>query len=907
MKKTLCWLLLTAFAVTTLFAQGSGQLNQKIESIIQELKSSRERGFSLLPLETSLADLQQRDQHLKIFLDLPFGFLENELDDLIVDEITEELVSPLSEFHIHHVSILARDRQGHFKELSRFFQDDFVPLMAYVPNEDPVKMREGRVTSKNLQLSNNAKAYGALNGKTVWLSAGHGWQYSSRNRDFCTQRRNSFGVVEDFASIEFVNYHLLKYLQQAGANVWTVRERDMNKNELIINNDDGRPHYVEQGKWYTSRSRGYKGSSYRYAISKKRNTATASFVATIPESGLYWVSVHFVNGLNRSVDTRYQIHHAGGISEVSINQEIHGNTWVYLGQFYFEKSGVAKVVLRNESYESGQAVIADAVRFGGGIGDTPDCQSGRKSREPRFEMASKYYASFQGYPGCSNDVVTRPRYAEWELAKGNSSEKKNAVYVSIHTNGSGGSGTESYIHNYRPVKGSKSLQHHIHREMIKDIRSQWDSRWPNRGEKAADFGELRNLRTMPGVLIELGFHDHPGDARALTTPAFRQLSARSIYKGIVRYFAQKAGVRPVFLPETPTHLTAENKSLGRVSLQWRAPKYGGALGSPATKYKVFISQHGRAFADHRITTQTQFSFSNLLPGTTYYFRVVAVNEGGESFPSPVVAVRTPDPDQESAHYLLVDGVDRLDRSQAIVVYEAAPRFAPLGKVRRLFLEQMNDFSYSTEHASALESAGISFDGTVNEAVSLRSIDLKNYDGVDWILGRESTENETLNATERALLKSYLDRGGRLLISGSEIGYHLSEKGADRSFYQQYLKAHYRGDNANASRFIGRNHSIFRGLNGHFKNNSYFAYPINSPDYLLPTRGGEALFKYSNGKTAAIGYNGQFGLVHFAFPLEMIADQELRNEIFFRSLEYLHPPHIRNREKQQRPEIANIRN
>ena len=53
---------------------------------------------------------------------------------------------------------------------------------------------------------------------------------------------------------------------------------------------------------------------------------------------------------------------------VSISQEVHGMTWRYLGEYYFETCTGGHVTLVNKSSDTGQAVIADAVRFGGGMG-----------------------------------------------------------------------------------------------------------------------------------------------------------------------------------------------------------------------------------------------------------------------------------------------------------------------------------------------------------------------------------------------------------------------------------------------------------------------------------------------------------------------------------------------------------
>ena len=51
--------------------------------------------------------------------------------------------------------------------------------------------------------------------------------------------------------------------------------------------------------------------------------------------------------------------------------------------------------------------------------------------------------------------------------------------------------------------------------MISDLRAAWDPGWVNRGQKSSNLGELRELSTMPGVLLEIAFHDSASDADAL--------------------------------------------------------------------------------------------------------------------------------------------------------------------------------------------------------------------------------------------------------------------------------------------------------------------------------------------------------------------------------------------------------
>jgi hypothetical protein len=191
------------------------------------------------------------------------------------------------------------------------------------------------------------------------------------------------------------------------------------------------------------------------------------------------------------------------------------------------------------------------------------------SGKPRWEEASRYWAKYQGAPPdiynpsyCTaasgyrpgqkdfcDDVTVRPRYAEWEHPS-----DEDAVYVSWHTNGGGERGTESYIYDGGATPGSAQLQAAVQSALVHDIRAGWESGWPDRGLRQANFGEVRPLQTMPGTLVEIAFHDEPNDANALKDPRFAQLTARAMYKGILRYFADKDGQTPVVLPEPPRNL-----------------------------------------------------------------------------------------------------------------------------------------------------------------------------------------------------------------------------------------------------------------------------------------------------------------------------------------------------------------
>ena len=101
--------------------------------------------------------------------------------------------------------------------------------------------------------------------------------------------------------------------------------------------------------------------------------------------------------------------------------------------------------------------------------------------------------------------------------------------------------------------------------------------------------------------------------------------------------------------------------------------------------------------------------------------------------------------------------------------------------------------FESYFVDALDSAGGTCDvwhtiaaGPVTKEVLLQY--LGNDGGVMWCCGSDYTS--ALTQAEQAALAAYLDAGGRLFISGQDIGYGLTVRGgeSDRQFYASYLRA-----------------------------------------------------------------------------------------------------------------------
>lgn len=733
----------------------------------------------------------------------------------------------------------------------------------------------------------------SLAGKTVYVSAGHGWLWNGW--EWRPQRGVTEGMIEDHNNAEAVGQYLIPYLEKAGATVIPVRERDWNAARVIVDNDQGALSYVETGAWATGGLPGYAGGTYRFASTVAGvPTATASWRIAVPRSGTYALYAWVLPGWNRAPDAHYTISHAGGTTHVRLDQRIRRQTWRYLGTFPFY-AGTATVTLDNASAGgSGAVVIADALRLGGGDFDSLNgivTGATYPPQRPWWETATFYYSQWMGLNyddwGNFNDVTARPMFARWNHA----GSAEDALFISWHTNGYNGAlrGTESYIHNedtYPRTSGSAELQSAVHAELLRDIRVGWDAAWVDRGQRQADLGELRMLwddnpaTRMPGVLLEIAFHDHPEDARALKDPRFNQLAARAVYQGIVRYFEVRDGVDLVTVPEPPTHLRVQNLGGGAVRVAWQpSPTDGiGLRGEAASGYRVYTSPDGFAWGASVAVAGTAYTLTGLGAGQTRYARVTATNDGGESFPTEVLGARVGD----QPTLLIVNGFDRLHADEIVVQYDPVE-----GPNARMWVNQMNSRDYVVHHGGAVPST-YAWNSASNEAVRDGLVSLQDTLLVDWLLGEEATlEDGTLNVAERAALTAFLDSGRALLISGAYLAWDLDGMGRAPAFMREVLRAGYVAGDAGTYSVQPVADGAFAGL-GTLTFDAPDVYVVAAPDVLTPLNGATAALSYAGGLggTAAVQYvEGCQRALVLGFPLEAVP-QPSRSAVMARALDYL---------------------
>ena len=113
------------------------------------------------------------------------------------------------------------------------------------------------------------------------------------------------------------------------------------------------------------------------------------------------------------------------------------------------------------------------------------------------------------------------------------------------------------------------------------------------------------------------------------------------------------------LPPPVTDVHAESNEPGSVTISWVPPKADPHTGDAATSYRVYASTNGYGFDGGTNVTgkdMTTVAIGGLDPKIPYYFKVAAVNDGGESEASEVVAAV---PSGGEKQVLVVNGFDRM--------------------------------------------------------------------------------------------------------------------------------------------------------------------------------------------------------------------------------------------------------
>ena len=311
---------------------------------------------------------------------------------------------------------------------------------------------------------------GGLTGRIVYAGAGHGWTYQndSTSVNWYTQRGVGQEMMEDYGNLDQFNV-FVNYCFNAGATIVPMRPVGYQTNEVILDNNS--PAVTWQGNWFNSFSTPYWGTAgdavpYRFANLAASETATATYTPAIPVAGFYPVYTWVLGSDNRTSQL-YRIRHVGGEATVRIPHHMVGSGWVYLGTYKFNVgsnplNGAVVISNLQPTPSFGSVVIADAIRFGNGMGDVVPVANVSKtptiSGYPREDECARYWVQrslgvgqstslFDGSGDDGADSVGAPIRMAREMNREGQGGYYKRVYISFHSNAGGGRGVMGLYNN----------------------------------------------------------------------------------------------------------------------------------------------------------------------------------------------------------------------------------------------------------------------------------------------------------------------------------------------------------------------------------------------------------------------------------------------------------------------------
>ncbi|TKG97476.1 hypothetical protein EYV94_02665 [Puteibacter caeruleilacunae] len=952
-------------------AEGQGKdrrLSKKLESRLDKGGVYMTNWKHLGKLRVDSARVISKKKEATIYLSKPYAYIPYRRE--VVDSLYEMIANNVGRrFRKHKVEIIA----------GGLHIEDYIPNY-YRTAIDTTRIFRQPLAKRPVVRNLSKERYaGGLTNKNVALWHSHGWYYEQKLGRWEWQRPRLFGSVEDVLPMSFMLPYLVPMLENAGANVYLPRERDIQKHEVIVDMDGSVAKSVVEikGDWMRGGDAGFKRKEVLYAgdnpfklgtydvtTSDPTGNTSISYIPDIPEEGEYAVCVSWHHQANMSDKVIYKVNHLGGATSFEVNQKIGGETWIYLGTFKFAfgvQAGIGSVELIAMG-DGKELVSADAVRFGGGIGNVARGNKTRVSGKARYEEAARYYLQYAGMPDTlvyslngekndyNDDYQSRGEWVDYLMGNPNGPVKDREVEglgipidlsFAMHTDagvtpGDSIIGTlgiystaadSGLFPNGVSRMASRDLTDLIQTEVVNDIRLSFNEKWTRRGMWDKLYSEAWRPN-VPAMLMELLSHQNLADMRMALDPRFRFVVSRAIYKGMLKFLSVQYDFIPIVQPLPVSHFGIDiNKE--ELKLSWRAVIEAGEATSVPQKYKVYTRIGDGGFDNGVFVNDTIFSFTPK-KGETYSFKVTAINDGGESFPSEVLSACIVS--NSKGEVLVVNAFDRI----------AAPRFVDNDDVAgftwwedegvadkydisrtgnqydfKRFSKWLDDdspgwgasyadmesgvvmgntFDFTITHGKPIVMNGYSYTSVSDEYFN-GDEDLDDYFAIDVIMGEERIESDPITKEPmfevypqafRTNIRRYLASGGNIIISGAYIGTAIQESGetALKDFASEVLHYRWRTNHAVRHGDVMVNEDSGLPFKGGLKFNTTSnsrVYKVEAPDAIEPVgRASRTIMRYrENNTSAGVCFNGKGNGVILGFPIETITEgrDELMMAIF----------------------------
>ena len=203
---------------------------------------------------------------------------------------------------------------------------------------------------------------------------------------------------------------------------------------------------------------------------------------------------------------------------------------------------------------------------------------------------------------------------------------------------------------------SRDLSDIVQTQIVEDISRLFNPDWTRRGLWDRSYYEARKPG-VPAMLLELLSHQNLADQSYGLDPRFRFHVSRAVYKGILKYLSYNSGSEYVVHPLPVTHMALTPLGGKRVRLSWEPVDDPLEKTAAPASYRIYTRRGDNGFDNGMTVTGTAIEIELPAYDTVFSFRVTAVNEGGESFPSEILAAGFISGAQDTV--LVVNGFDRI--------------------------------------------------------------------------------------------------------------------------------------------------------------------------------------------------------------------------------------------------------
>lgn len=760
---------------------------------------------------------------------------------------------------------------------------------------------------------------------------------------------------------------------------------------------------------YTDMQNPFTEGTYRQVSTQKKpdGAATASWSADMPKAGEYAIYISYVSNERSVSDATYTVHYLDGEATFHVNQQMGGGTWIYLGHFPLAAGHNKDVVtLTNQSRHSG-IVTADAVKIGGGMGNvarqvqdtaSPNMPSNADAAipagaaqasesdnaihytpqlpdKPRYCLGARYWLQWAGAPDSvytpshgandyTDDYKSRALWVNWLAGGSKALPTREGLRLPVdlafafHSD-AGTTPADSIIGslgiymtndkgNYAdgtPRLYSRALTDAILTNIVHDIRAAFEPHWTRRGMWDKSYFEAR-VPEVPTMLLELLSHQNFADMRYGLDPAFRFTVSRAIYKGMLEFIASRDH-RPYTVQPLPVQsfaITAAPEA-GTFIMQWQPTADTLTAGADPTHYIILERTQGGAFREVATTTRTTHQLT-ITDHLLHSYQVIAVNDGGRSFPSETLSLGCPAGSKGTV--MVVNGFTRvsapfsfecatgtkdaiggfLDAKDHGVPYlydisyigaqhefrrnvpwmdDDASGFGDSHSDYESKVIAGNTFDYPATHGQAIMAAGYSFVSASRAAIE-QGLSLDGYRVLDLILGKQRATKIGRGAVPPRYqaftpelihaVTAYTAGGGNVLATGAFIATDIfdgliTDKAA-QAFAKDVLGYQWResqADKRGVLRMVNSPYDALTSAGQYTYSNTLndSVYCVEAPDGIMPAgKDAHTILRYNDNNIPAgiAASKAGYRTIVAGVPFETVAGAESRAALMAQFLQAL---------------------